>query len=252
MQTIDDIFDRMTQRTYIYGEEYELIDMLPNMQKDMFGNYYKIICNNPNYMFCCHLDTYGNKGDKIKKTYYNIRGDMFISTDGNTILGADDKAGVSILISMIENGIEGVYYFFVGEEKGCIGSYNVSLFYDLINHLKPVCYCISFDKDDTTSVVTTQLGKSCCSDMFANSLMDAFSNYNIYLEKDDGICCDSAMFMNHIPECTNISVGYFNNHTNNEYQNMTYLNKLNNACLNIDWKEVCGNECKQKLLKIYK
>jgi hypothetical protein len=44
-----------------------------------------------------------------------------ISTDGTTTLGADDKAGVSVLIWMMKHNIPGLYYFFIGEE-GCIGS----------------------------------------------------------------------------------------------------------------------------------
>ena len=39
-----------------------------------------------------------------------------------TILGADDKAGMVILLYMIEKKIPGLYYFFIGEEVGCIGS----------------------------------------------------------------------------------------------------------------------------------
>jgi hypothetical protein len=44
-----------------------------------------------------------------------------ISTDGTTTLGADDT-GVSVLIWMMKHNIPGLYYFFIGEEVGCIGS----------------------------------------------------------------------------------------------------------------------------------
>jgi di/tripeptidase len=42
-----------------------------------------------------------------------------ISTDGTTTLGADDKAGVSVLIWNITY-LD--YTIFIGEEVGCIGS----------------------------------------------------------------------------------------------------------------------------------
>jgi hypothetical protein len=44
-----------------------------------------------------------------------------ISTDGTTTL-EHDKAGVSVLIWMMKHNIPGLYYFFIGEEVGCIGS----------------------------------------------------------------------------------------------------------------------------------
>ena len=44
--------------------------------------------------------------------------------------------------------------------------------------------------------------------------------------------------MDDIPECTNVSVGYNNEHTGREIQNMTYLEKLCKAVLKVNWKEL--------------
>jgi hypothetical protein len=38
-----------------------------------------------------------------------------------------------------------------------------------------------------------------------------------------------------IPECTNVSVGYFNEHTHDEIQNITFLEKLAKACVKVNW-----------------
>jgi hypothetical protein len=46
------------------------------------------------------------------------------------------------------------------------------------------------------------------------------------------------LFIQNINECTNVSIGYFNEHTNNEYQNITFLENLCKACVNIDWENL--------------
>ena len=81
--------------------------------------------------------------------------------------------------------------------------------------------------------------KSCCSNQFADALSAQFDKGGLSLKRDKtGIFTDSANFINLIKECTNISVGYFNEHTNKEYQNITYLEKLCKACLEIDWENL--------------
>jgi hypothetical protein len=49
---------------------------------------------------------------------------------------------------------------------------------------------------------------------------------------------DSANFTELIPECTNVSVGYFNEHTHDELQNITYLEKLAKACVSANWDKL--------------
>ena len=56
----------------------------------------------------------------------------------NNILGADNKAGVSLMVNMIKNNIEGLYYFFIGEEVGTIGSSCLSKKFDDIDYLKEI------------------------------------------------------------------------------------------------------------------
>jgi hypothetical protein len=57
---------------------------------------------------------------------------------------------------------------------------------------------------------------------------------NIKLD-NTGVFTDSANFIDNINECTNISVGYFNEHSKEEYQNVTFLEQLCNACIKVDW-----------------
>ena len=56
--------------------------------------------------------------------------------------------------------------------------------------------------------------------------------------KLDNTCIftDTANFVDYIPECTNISVGYFEEHSSKEYQNITFLTQLCRACVNVNWE----------------
>lgn len=242
VKDIKNTFLMLTSRTYPHSNSiYEpLIKFLPKgIKKDNYGNYYYIIGNSTT-MFTSHLDTADSGSSKIvNHILYEENGDEMVKTDGTTILGADDKAGVSIMLYMIAHNIPGVYYFFIGEEVGCIGSIAVSDDIDEIEHLNNITKCISFDRRLERSIITKQLGDYCCSSGFVNSLCLQFNNLGFSMRPDNtGIYTDSASFMYNISECTNISVGYNNEHSYEEYQNLSYLERLANACLKIKWEEL--------------
>jgi hypothetical protein len=229
---IKETFLTLTSETYPNGTEDDIIRYLPdNTQKDMVGNYFLKI-GNSDTVFTCHIDT----ACKIKSNVKHVIDDNIIKTDGKTILGADDKAGMCILFYMIQKNIPGLYYFFIGEEVGCIGSKNISKNILLFNKYKRI---ISFDRRGETSVITHQSRKRTCSDDFANSLIYEYEKSGLILEKDqNGVYTDSAEFTDVIPECTNISVGYMYEHTNNEQQNIFYLEKLAVASAMVDWENL--------------
>jgi len=220
-------FLNLTKFTYIHGNEYLLEKYMPsNIQKDKFGNYF-IKIGESSTMFTCHLDTASRKFEPVKHVFKN----NLIYSDGSTILGADDKAGMTILLYMIEKNVPGLYYFFIGEEVGCVGS-NAASNLDFSMYKR----CISFDRRGYSSIITHQLGQRCCSEKFANSICEEFKTKNLFYEPDPtGVVTDSAMFTEQIPECTNISVGYNNEHTKSEYQDILYLKKLSQACIELEW-----------------
>jgi hypothetical protein len=227
---IKNTFINLTKFTYTHGDEHLLEDLLPkNIQKDEFGNYFLKI-GETHTLFTCHLDTATYKTEKVT----HVEFDNFIKTDGTTILGADDKAGVTILLWMIEHKIPGLYYFFLGEEQGCVGS-RLATKLDFSNYKR----CISFDRRGYSSVITNQLGQICCSDEFAIDLSKKLTEQGLKYSPDPtGIFTDSAMFMDIIPECTNLSVGYFNEHSESEKQDIVFLEKLCKVCLEVDWESL--------------
>lgn len=232
-------FLSLTTKTYPYGHEEELLKFLPKLDKDTFGNYYKVIGDNPKTMFTSHLDT-ADREQKQTKLFSRMQdGDEIIYTDGSSILGADDKAGVTVMLYMMSNNIPGLYYFFIGEERGGIGSNMLSTGFDRTEHVKNINKCISFDRRKTISVITHQLGRQCCSNEFGTALCKEFNKSGLNLSLDTtGVYTDSASLMDDIAECTNISVGYENEHTGRELQNISYLERLCKASLKVNWEDL--------------
>lgn len=275
MIDIKSTFVKLTTKRYPRGKEDQVIELLPEykFEKDEIGNYFIIIKKSDgtfsNTMFTCHIDTI----DRSKYTSTNwdnrkwnqatgkyeiidpekendkkvddgsvihVFDDDFIKTDGNSNLGADDKAGMTIMLNMISENVPGLYYFFIGEESGCVGSSGISRkFTDLIKDgkLPDVKKCISFDRRSYGSVITHQMSTRCCSDEFGKELSNRLNEFGFWYDNDStGVYTDSAEFLDIIPECTNLSVGYFDEHTLSEKQDIEFLELLSLAVLKIDWE----------------
>jgi hypothetical protein len=231
-------FLQLTSWTYPYGTEFCLEGYLPSGYKqDENENYYIVVGDNPTTMFACHLDTSCSRQEKV----IHIQDKKYIRTNGKTILGADDKAGMTVLLYMIEKKVPGIYYFFVGEEVGCIGSGELSEQWKELQMFDNITKIISFDRKGTNSIITHQLYGRCCSDEFANDLAKRLneSGEGLSMQTDNtGIMTDSAKFVELVPECTNISVGYYKEHTVGEYQDIEFLQKLCRAVVKIDWESL--------------
>ena len=232
-------FLSLVTKTYPMGHETEVLEFLPDLELDKFGNYYKVIAGDDTTMFTSHLDTADRTQLPTKLLSKIEDGDEYIYTDGTSILGADDKAGVAVMLYMMENKIPGIYYFFIGEERGGIGSRDLASEYSSFEFLKNVKKCVSFDRRKTGSVITSQYGRVCCSNEFATALCKEYNKSGLNLSTDPtGVFTDSASFIDDISECTNVSVGYNNEHTFREIQNMTYLEKLAKASLKVNWSQL--------------
>jgi hypothetical protein len=236
---IKEIFLQLTEFTTPAGYENTLEPYLPrNYKNDFIGNYYvEVGHSTPSVMFTSHLD---NKCEDVQIVIKSFRNEV-VRTDGCTILGADDKAGVSIMLDMIDNDIPGLYYFFIGEENGREGSTKLSKYLDINEDrvFSNINKVISFDRQGYEDVVIEQLDYKCCSDEFAKEISNRLNQFKLnYSPTIDGSFSDSYSFVNLYPECTNISVGYFNEHLESEYQDLKFLQKLSVACSEIDWESL--------------
>ena len=238
---IFDTFIKLTSRTYPYGLEDSLVaemkrcGLFPqDLKKDVHGNYYYEI-GKSRTIFASHLDT----ANKVAGPVNHIIDGNIIKTDGTSILGADDKAGVTVMLHLMNHKVPGLYYFFIGEEVGCIGSglasKSISDFEDKYDRI------ISFDRRDVGSVITHQSWSRCCSNAFADELANQLNSTGLglsYTKDDGGVYTDSAEFIDIIPECTNLSVGYYKEHTHTESQDIEHLERLANACIRVDWENL--------------
>ena len=237
---IFETFLKLTSNTYPYGYEEVLAEEMiksglfpKEIQKDQHGNYF-IKIGESRTVFTSHLDTACKEHTSVSHV---LRGNM-IETDGKTILGADDKAGMTIMLWMILHNIPGLYYFFIGEEVGCIGSGLASKYGDFKGKYDRM---VSFDRRGLDSVITYQSSSRCCSDDFGRQLAKQLNKSGLglsYKTDDTGVYTDSAEFVDVIPECTNLSVGYYKEHTTGEKQDIEHLQKLAKACLLVNWEDL--------------
>jgi hypothetical protein len=234
---IPEVFLELTSNTYPHGTENIIVDKMyklglfpEGLDMDEHGNYFCKI-GESRTIFASHLDTVS----KVHEPVTHVLDGFTIKTDGTTTLGADDKAGVAVLTWMMKNKIPGLYYFFIGEEVGCIGSSAAAKSGDFKDYDR----IISFDRKATTSIITHQSWSRCCSDAFADAFCDELNKSGLsYVKDDGGVYTDSAEFVDLIPECTNVSVGYYKEHTFNESQDIEHLVKLADACLKVDWENL--------------
>jgi hypothetical protein len=139
------------------------------------------------------------------------------------------------MLELIEKNIPGLYYFFVGEECGCVGSGSLSKVMQNLN-LPKINKVISFDRRGYDGIITHQLSGRTASDEFAQEFANRLNEFGFWYKPDPtGIYTDSAEFAYDIPECTNISVGYFNEHTLYEEQDIEFLEYLCEVLPQIDF-----------------
>jgi len=161
---------------------------------------------------------------------------VYVSTRGEA-LGADDGAGVAMLAGLIAARKPGYYVFTRGEECGGIGAkFLADEQFDLLMDFNRA---IAFDRRDVTSVITRQGGSRCCSDVFAEALSQELNDLGmLYMPDDTGVYTDTAEFTGIISECTNVSVGYYHEHSDRECLDTHHLQMLFGACLAIDFDKL--------------
>lgn len=208
---------------------------------DGFGNVWaaipKQVNAGPDVLWSCHVDTVHASGGR--------QGVQFAS-DGQTVelvkrkagrcLGADDGAGLWLMLEMIRARVPGGYVFHRGEEKGRLGSCYVMEVE--AERLQGWDACVAFDRRDYQDIITHQLGERCASEAFAASLALALNSFGqglSYRADDTGSYTDSYSYMGAIPECTNVSVGYSGEHGPRETLDALHVWRLRKALVSADF-----------------
>ena len=206
---------------------------IPNVKihRDAIGNLHidtRTTANNRT-LFTAHVDTvHRDQGpNKIRKTATHWHAD-------GAPLGADDGAGCAILMHLLHSGVAAYYLFTQGEECGGIGATFVAKDAEF---LKQFDRAIAFDRRGIDSVITHQGWSRTASDTFAQALANELcaDMTLMYSPDDTGVYTDTAEFIDIIPECTNISVGYYCEHSENESLDILHFAALAERVVLIDW-----------------
>lgn len=159
-------------------------------------------------------------------------------------LGADCATGNYIMLRLLQANAKGLYCFFRQEESGGIGSDYFRNDPSNEKYWGKLTHCISFDRKGYTSIITEQWGGECASRAFANDLANLIEQADVEEQLDrfvadpTGSFTDSANFTDVISECTNLSVGYFSQHTNKETQDLVFVDNLCGVLERIDWTQI--------------
>ena len=226
---------------------FDFIDPIPGMESDKFGNRILKIGDAPRTCFSAHVDTVHHKGGKQTVIYDTVN--LLAYKEDKECLGADDASGCIVLMKLIEEEVPGLYIFHRGEERGGLGSKwiakNTPEIFEGIDH------CVAFDRRATKSIITHQRSQRCCSQDFVDALALQFMSKGpdpMEFEADDGgSFTDSASYTKLISECTNISIGYYDEHTSSETQDLEFLQKMMDNVPKIDWNDLPAVRDKTKV-----
>ena len=223
--------DSATERAFCR----EYLDRIPGMRSDAFGNRMITIGGRPRTLWSCHVDTVAAVGG-AQAVGIDAHGVAHLC-DGKAgmSLGADDGAGLWIMLGMIAAACPGLYLFHRGEEQGCLGSRWIERHTPEL--LANIDAAIAFDRAGLGDVITHQSYGRTCSDAFATSLASALNQQNAgfrYAPDDTGVYTDTNEYAGIIPECTNLSVGYDRQHGPRETLDVVHCEKLLAAMLELD------------------
>lgn len=195
--------------------------------QDTFGNLYKRIGTAP-VLWSCHTDTVHDIGGTQR---LRVSSNIVAQSDPKSnCLGADCTAGVWLMVEMIRANVPGLYIFHRAEEIGGLGSAFIAE--DTPELLAGILYAIAFDRRAHTSIITHQWAGRCCSEAFSVSLARGLAMR--HTSDSGGSFTDTANYTDLIGECTNISVGYMNEHTKAETLDTAYLSAVRDALVALD------------------
>jgi len=222
--------DSISEKSFVA----KYLDSIKGMQSDSYGNRYIKIGDSP-VAWSCHTDTVHRESGSQRIVYNKNKGTIALSQTETkaTCLGADDTAGVWLMLEMIKNKKAGLYLFHRAEEIGGLGSdYIAKKTPELLDGIKAV---IALDRKGTGSIITHQIGGRCASEAFSASLA---AQLHGYISDCTGSFTDSANYIGLVPECSNLSVGYYNQHTDKEYLDYFHLLALRDMLLALDYSSL--------------
>jgi hypothetical protein len=209
------------QEEYMYGNllKGEGFQALP-------GGYY--MHPEREIILSAHLDTVKGKGKNTFPVTVKVKGGI---ARGDAMMGCDDKAGIAAILSLARTWDHPRvgYALFFGEEVGCVGA-DEAIEKKVLPNAKAV---ISLDRKGTTEVIYVQ-GRQTASIDAAKFLADSLG----LSPSPNGLWTDSAAFADIVPECLNLAVGYQGHHSENDEQDLDFLDRLTENLKKVEWDQM--------------
>ena len=196
--------------------------------RDLAGNWIFQVGSAP-VLWSAHTDTAHSRGGSLRII---LEGDVLTARDMEP-LGADDGVGCFLLHELARRRVPGRYVWHSGEERGCIGSR--ALVQDPPEWLSGINYVIALDRRGTGDVITHQMWRRTASDAFGHTLAAYLNTCGLqYAPSDKGSYTDSETYAGTVGECTNLSVGFYGEHSSREYVDVSHVLALLDALSDLD------------------
>ena len=160
-----------------------------------------------------HLDTVSNTQENRTIKFYEQSQTFRASVnDSPAVLGADDRAGVFAVLQLLESNLNGFdgkvkFFFTTQEEVGCFGAYMLDYY-----SYADVDVMMVFDRRGSKDIVVGTQGKNYCG-IVLSSYLESMGQFKAV----KGGISDTYVFSQNGIHSVNLSVGYYNEHTNEEY-----------------------------------
>lgn len=193
------------------------IQHLPlSIEEDEYGNLFITKGTAENYpCIAAHLDEVHIPTERI---IHEEEGRIF-ATDNDfqpTGCGADDKNGIWIALQLLECCSALKVALFICEERGCVGAHNCDL-----RWFDNVRYVIECDRKGNSDFIINGRGQELCDSSFIPETI--LTEFNYF--PSNGYTTDVVVLRERglsVP-CCNLSCGYHNPHSEDEYTNIADL-----------------------------
>lgn len=132
------------------------------------------------------------------------------------VLGADDRAGVNLILNH-KHKIN--FILTKDEEIGCVGANKLAKNVDFIKDCETINFFIELDRKGNSDIIGHSHGY--CTKELSKDIAKVLDNY----KENWGVFTDIDSFID-ISQGVNLSVGYYNAHSNKEYLNIEEFNYI--------------------------
>lgn len=209
----------MTQEELIVYIENELKNRDVPYKKDKNGNIWSIRFNGKP-AFVSHMDTVAGCDEEYRKKAFIVDNILF---KVGAVLGGDDRAGINLII----NHLEKINFILTTDEEiGCVGASALSRNEEFKEDIENICAFIEIDRKGNSDVIGALHGY--CEKDFSDEILKVLPTHTDVR----GVLTDIDRFI-HLKPGVNISAGYYNAHTEDEYLDIEYFNYLNSKIIEL-------------------